>query len=465
MTLRFGTDGVRGLANAELTPELVLALGRAAARVMGGPRFVIGRDTRRSGPLLESALAAGLAAEGVDVALLGVAPTPAVARASAWDDICGAVISASHNPFPDNGVKFFLPGGRKLTDDVEDRFEAELDRIVHGQRVDDDVPVAARVGTVADAHGLLDRYVETIVDTLDGRRLDGLRVVIDCANGAASEAAPEALRRLGAEVHVLYDEPDGTNINDHCGSTDPSTLQRAVRDTGADAGLAFDGDADRVIAVDEDGTLVDGDQIIAVCALDLKERGRLVDDTVVITVMTNLGFRLAMSERGVRLVETAVGDRYVLDAIDEGNLALGGEQSGHVIFRRLATTGDGLLTGVQLLDVMARRREPLSRLAGVMRRLPQVLRNVRVGGSAGELASRVAPDVAEAEAELGGEGRVLVRPSGTEPLVRVMVEAATEGQANAVAGRLVSSIERLAAETTGAGSASAPAGPGRTPPA
>jgi phosphoglucosamine mutase len=459
VTLRFGTDGVRGLANEELTPELVLALGRAAARVLGGRRFVIGRDTRWSGPLLEAALAAGLASEGVDVDLLGVAPTPAVARACSWDDLCGAVISASHNPFPDNGVKFFLPGGRKLTDDVEERFEAELDRIVHGHRHADVLPVAAGVGTIADAHGLLDRYVASIVDTLDGRRLDGLRVVIDCANGAASEAAPDALRRMGAEVQVLHADPDGTNINDHCGSTDPSTLQRVVRDTKADAGLAFDGDADRVIAVDEDGRLVDGDQIIAVCALDLKERGELVDDTVVITVMTNLGFRLAMGEHGVRLVETAVGDRYVLDAIDDGNLALGGEQSGHVIFRRLATTGDGLLTGVQLLDIMVRRGEPLSRLAGVMRRLPQVLRNVRVSGSAGELANRVASDVAEAEAELGADGRVLVRPSGTEPLVRVMVEATTEGLANAVAGRLVSSIERLAAETTAAGSTTTPAAP------
>ncbi|MGH9119541.1 MAG: phosphoglucosamine mutase [Acidimicrobiales bacterium] len=459
MTLRFGTDGVRGLANAELTPELVVALGRAAARVLGCDRFVVGRDTRRSGPLLEAALAAGLASEGVRVDLLGMAPTPAVASASAWDGVCGAVISASHNPFPDNGIKFFLPGGRKLTDDIEARLEAELDRIVHGGAGRPDAPTAERVGTITDAHGLLDRYGDSIVASVDGHRLDGLALVIDCANGAAAEAAPAALRRLGADVTVINDRPDGTNINDRCGSTDPSDLRRAVVELGADAGLAFDGDADRVIAVDATGQLVDGDQIIAVCALDLKQRGQLVDDTVVITVMTNLGFRLAMAERGVHLVETAVGDRYVLDALEDGGWSLGGEQSGHVIFRRLATTGDGLLTGVQLLDVVARRGMPLGDLAGVMRRLPQVLRNVKVSGSAVDLTDRMAGDVAEAETELGATGRVLVRPSGTEPLVRVMVEASSQDQADAVAARLVSSVERLASD------AGEPARSGRSRPA
>jgi phosphoglucosamine mutase len=444
VTLRFGTDGVRGVANADLTPELVVALGRAAARVLAeNGRFLVGRDTRLSGPMLEAALATGLAAEGVSVDLLGVVPTPAVAAASASERTCGAVISASHNPFPDNGVKFFLPGGRKLTDDIEERLEAELDRLVHATGGPDDAsPVGDAVGRVTIAPQYTERYVEGVLATVDGS-LDGLRVALDCANGAASAVAPDALRRLGAEVIVLHDGPNGININDGCGSTHPQELQRVVAAAGADAGLAFDGDADRVIAVDASGELVDGDQIVAMCALDLRERGRLVDDTVVITVMTNLGFRLAMKDLGVQVVETAVGDRYVLDALDEGGWVLGGEQSGHVIFRDLATTGDGLMTGLRVLDIMARTGRPLAELAGVMRRLPQVLLNVRVDSGAKDVAAALAPDVAAAEHELGETGRVLVRPSGTEPLVRVMVEAQTEDQAQSVAGRLVAAVERL----------------------
>jgi phosphoglucosamine mutase len=302
--------------------------------------------------------------------------------------------------------------------------------------------VGDSVGRVTAAPQYHERYVDGVVATVDSR-LEGIRVALDCANGAASEVAPEALRRLGAEVIVLHDRPNGTNINDGCGSTHPQELQRVVAAAGADAGLAFDGDADRVIAVDASGQLVDGDQIVAMCALDLRERGRLVDDTVVITVMTNLGFRLAMKELGIQVVETAVGDRYVLDALDEGGWVLGGEQSGHVIFRDLATTGDGLMTGLRVLDIMVRTGRPLAELAGVMRRLPQVLMNVRVESGAAEVAAAMAPDVAAAEAELGETGRVLVRPSGTEPLVRVMVEAETEDRAHSVAGRLVDVVERL----------------------
>ncbi|MGH9247761.1 MAG: phosphoglucosamine mutase [Acidimicrobiales bacterium] len=442
MTLRFGTDGVRGVANVDLTPELVVALGRAAARVLGGSRFVVGRDPRLSGPLLESALAAGLAAEGVRVELLGVLPTPAVARVSAAEHVCGAVISASHNPFPDNGIKFFLAGGRKLTDDVEERLESELDKLVH-RGVDGAGLQGVSVGRIVAGPEHHDRYIEAIVSILDGRRLDGLRLVVDCANGAASEVAAEALRRLGADVTVLNDRPDGTNINDGCGSTDPAELQRTVVEVAADAGLAFDGDADRVLAVDARGDLVDGDQIVAICAVDLYDRHRLADNTVVVTVMTNLGFRLAMRDRGIKVVETAVGDRYVLDALDNGGWSLGGEQSGHVIFRELATTGDGLLTGVQLLDVVMRTGRSLAELAAVMRRLPQVLRNVRVAGVGIDIDGALGDEVDAAERELGDSGRVLVRASGTEPLVRVMVEAATAEQAETVAQGLVAAVKRL----------------------
>ncbi len=432
MTLRFGTDGVRGVANIDLTPELVLALGRAAARVLGAASMAVGRDTRVSSPMVHAALCAGLASEGVAVRALGVVPTPAVAFHGA-----GAMVSASHNPFPDNGVKFFAPGGRKLTDDIEDKLEDELDRILHdGPRPVP--PVGAAVGRVDDAGA--GEYVEHVLASLDGRSLAGLRVVLDCANGAAYTVAPAVLARLGADLTVIHDAPDGTNINEGCGSTHPDDLQRAVVDLGADVGLAFDGDADRVIAVDAAGEVVDGDQLIAICALDRRDRGLLVDDTVVVTVMTNLGFRLAMHEHGIKVVETQVGDRYVLQAIEEGGWSLGGEQSGHVIFRDLATTGDGLLTGLQVLDVMARTGRPMSELAAVMTKLPQVLRNVRLAERHADLIDRIADEVAAVEAELGDHGRVLIRPSGTEPVVRVMVEAATEQQANAVADRLVQAV-------------------------
>ena len=417
------------------------ALGRAAARVLGGP-FVIGRDTRLSGPLLEGALVAGVTSEGADVALLGVVPTPAVAWRSATDSTPAAVISASHNPYADNGIKFFAAGGRKLSDETEEQLEAELDRILSAPSAADGA------GRVTDA-GDDDRYAQALVATLEGRTLGGLHVVVDCANGAGYRVAPDVLRQLGARVDVLSDDPDGTNINAGCGSTHPELLQRAVVERGADAGLALDGDADRVLAVDHRGELVDGDQIIALCALDLRQRKRLRDDTVVVTVMTNLGFRHAMEAHGVRVVETAVGDRYVLEALEEGAWSLGGEQSGHVIFRGLATTGDGTLTAVQVLDVMARTGRPLADLASVMTRLPQVLRNVRVADRDGlDGAGGFWSEVRAVEADLGQGGRVLVRPSGTEPVVRVMVEAPTSEEAEAATARLCGAL--AAALGTGA---------------
>ena len=445
MTLKFGTDGVRGVANQELTPELVVALGRAAAAVLGGSTFLVGRDTRVSGPLLQAALSAGLASEGVSVVDLGVLPTPGVAFASATRGAPAAVISASHNPFPDNGIKLFAPGGCKLADDVEEVLEARLTQVLGGGALaGSSLPTAGAVGRLStDATGL-EEYVDHLVGSLEGRRLDHLRVVLDCANGAAFEAAPRALAALGAEVEVIGHRPDGTNINDGCGSTFPMALQRAVVSAGADVGLALDGDADRVLAVDDQGGLVDGDHLLALCAQDLRSRGRLRDDTVVVTVMTNLGFRHAMAAKGIAVQETAVGDRYVLEALERGGWSLGGEQSGHLIFRELATTGDGTLTGLMLLDLIRRRARPLAELAAeAMTRLPQILHNVRVAVRDPDVVTRLRPAVDAAEAELDGRGRVLVRPSGTEPLVRVMVEAPTEQQAEETAVRLVAEVERV----------------------
>ncbi|HEV8624721.1 MAG TPA: phosphoglucosamine mutase [Acidimicrobiia bacterium] len=440
MTLRFGTDGVRGLANVELTAELALALGRAAARVLGADRpFVLARDTRRSGPMLEAALAAGLAAEGADVVLAGVLPTPGAAYLSHVRGCPAAVLSASHNPYPDNGIKFFAPGGRKLTDEIEERLEAELDAVLAGGPPPTRVEGAA-VGTAQPDEGARREYESWMLTTLEGRRLDGLRVVIDCGNGAATATAPWVLTQLGAKVENLAvgAQPDGTNINAGCGSTDTGPLQAEVVATGAVAGLAFDGDADRLVAVDERGGLVDGDHILAIAALDLRSRGLLRHDTVVATVMANLGFHQAMAAEGIRVETTPVGDRSVLEAMEAGGFSLGGEQSGHIIFGDLATTGDGLLSGLGLLDVLARSGRPLSELAAVVVKLPQVLRNVRVADRGAGLPDATAfwAEVAAVEAELGDAGRVLVRPSGTEPLVRIMVEAVTAEMAKGFTDRL-----------------------------
>jgi phosphoglucosamine mutase len=433
----FGTDGVRGLANHDLPAELALKLASAAGRVLAGrrtapgrPVAVVGRDPRASGEFLEAAVVAGLAGAGVDVIRVGVLPTPGIAHitASAGADL-GVVISASHNPAPDNGIKFFGAGGQKLPDVVEDEIESILDATWER-------PTGAAVGRVVDDLAAARRYLDFLLTTLP-KRLDGLRIVADCANGAASAIAPTLLRAAGADVITLSDTPDGLNINDGCGSTHLEPLRAAVLEHAAAAGLAFDGDADRCLAVDGAGAVVDGDQILAVLALAAREQSRLVEDTLVVTVMSNLGLRLAMQDAGIKLVETAVGDRYVLEAMRAGGYSLGGEQSGHVVMLDHATTGDGLLTGLHLLSRVAATGESLAELASVVRRLPQVLLNVRgvdrtgVGGNA-----VVAAAVAGVEAELGATGRVLLRPSGTEPVVRVMVEAPTAELAREVADRL-----------------------------
>jgi phosphoglucosamine mutase len=451
---RFGTDGVRGVANVDLTPELVLALGRAIARTIAAPAFVVGRDTRRSGPMLQAALSTGLASEGADVVDAGVLPTPAVAWVSAERNLPAVVISASHNPFADNGIKVFAAGGTKLSEATESAIEEELERIldpsVKGLRSLE----GHGVGQLASEAGVGQAYVAHLGSLVEPGALEGLRLVVDSANGAASELAASVYERLGAEVIAIGCEPDGTNINDGCGSTDTATLATAVVDHQADLGLALDGDADRLLAVDAAGRLADGDELLALFALDLAERGLLSANSVVVTVMTNLGFRRAMEERGILVTETPVGDRYVLSALEEGGIVLGGEQSGHIIFRRLATTGDGLLTGLVLADLVARNRKPLAELLdGLVAHVPQVLVNVPVPNT--ELldgAEAVWSAVAEEEARLGDAGRVLLRPSGTEPLVRVMVEASGDGVAEEIAQRLGSLVGfelRAAAATHG----------------
>jgi phosphoglucosamine mutase len=451
---RFGTDGVRGVANVELTPELVLALGRAIARTISAETFLIGRDTRRSGLMLQAALSAGLASEGAGVVDVGVLPTPALAWLSATRDAPAIVISASHNLFADNGIKLFAAGGAKLGADTESAIEDELERILDPSVKGPRSLEGHGVGSLATESGLGESYVEHLGTLLEGRRLDGLRLVVDSANGAASELAASVFERLGAEVVAIGCDPDGTNINAGCGSTSTETLASAVVEHEADLGLALDGDADRLLAVDGNGAPANGDELLALFALDLAERGQLAGNTVVVTVMTNLGFRLAMEQRGILVKETAVGDRYVLAALDQDGFALGGEQSGHIIFRRLATTGDGLLSGLILADLVTRAGKPLAELLdGLMARVPQVLVNVPVPNT--ELldgAEAVWSAVAEEEARLGDAGRVLLRPSGTEPLVRVMVEADGDGVAEEIAQRLSTLVGfelRSAAATRG----------------
>jgi phosphoglucosamine mutase len=443
---RFGTDGIRGVANAGLGAELVLALGRAAARVLPARTFVVGRDTRLSGPLLQAALSAGMASEGADVVDLGVLPTPGVAFVSADRAVPAAVVSASHNVFSDNGVKLFAAGGSKLPDATEEAIEEELDRILSGAGGAPRPPTGPGVGRITTDAEAADAYVEHLLAAAEGRDLSGLDVVVDCANGAASVVAPEVLRRLGATVHALATEPDGTNINAGCGSTHPELVAAEVRKRGAEVGLALDGDADRLLAVDHSGELVTGDELMAMFALDLAARGRLAGNTVVVTVMSNLGLRLAMGAAGISVRETPVGDRYVLEALDADGLALGGEQSGHIVFRQLATTGDGVLTAVLLLDLLRRSGRPLAELAsGSMRRLPQVLRNVEVHDPRSIVDTPdVKAAVAALEQELGDRGRVLLRASGTEPLVRVMVEAEDEHRAERSATQLCAVVTAAA---------------------
>ncbi|WP_445279021.1 phosphoglucosamine mutase [Streptomyces sp. DSM 118148] len=444
----FGTDGVRGVANADLTAEMALGLSVAAAHVLAEagtfeghrPTAVVGRDPRASGEFLEAAVVAGLASAGVDVLRVGVLPTPAVAfLTGVLGADLGVMLSASHNAMPDNGIKFFARGGHKLADELEDRIESVYESHRHGEPWER--PTGAGVGRARPYDEGFERYVGHLLAALPNR-LDGLKIVLDEAHGAASGVSPEAFSQAGAQVVTIGAEPDGLNINDGCGSTHLDKLKAAVVEHGADLGIAHDGDADRCLAVDHTGEEVDGDQILSVLALAMRERSDLRSDTVVATVMSNLGFKLAMEREGIHLVQTAVGDRYVLEKMKEKGYALGGEQSGHVIILDHATTGDGTLTGLLLAARVAQTGRSLRDLASVMRRLPQVLINVpdvdksRVGTSA-DLAAAVT----EAERELGETGRVLLRPSGTEPLVRVMVEAADIDQARSVAGRLADAVK------------------------
>jgi phosphoglucosamine mutase len=473
----FGTDGVRGIAGRDLTARLAMDLAVAGAGVLSGtgpaaagpspagaatdgraparrPVAVVGRDPRTSGEFLEAAVVAGLASAGVDVLRLGVIPTPAVAYLTgALDADFGVMLSASHNPAPDNGIKFFARGGRKLPDEAEDEIERRLAAV--SAATGSSAPGLAGTlpelgfGRVTDAPGERERYLEYLLSTLPDSGgappLAGMKVVVDCAHGAAYEIAPRMLCRAGASVIAIGTEPDGDNINSGCGSTSLDALRAAVVAHGADAGIAHDGDADRCLAVDAEGQVVDGDQILAVLAFALKDAGRLADNTVVVTVMSNLGLRLALRDAGIAVVETPVGDRYVLAAMRDGHFVLGGEQSGHIILLDHATTGDGLLTSLHLLATAAERGQPLGELAKVMTRYPQVLISIPgVDRSLVASSPQLADAVGAVREELGNSGRVLVRPSGTEPVVRVMVEAVDSGQARQLAGTLADVVRSLA---------------------
>lgn len=448
----FGTDGVRGLANDSLSPELALQISAAAAQVLGRGRSravaVVGRDPRASGEMLEAAVTAGLTAAGMSVLSVGVLPTPAVAYLTAAYDAClGVMISASHNAMPDNGIKIFAAGGHKLDDSVEDKIE-ELVRAKSFVR-----PTGAGIGRVlslsgVDGHvedhyslaGTHERYVEHLVEAT-GRDLSGITVVVDCAHGAASDVGPAAYREAGARVVAINAEPNGLNINERCGSTHLEHIQRAVLEHGADLGLAHDGDADRCLAVDGSGAVVDGDAIMAILALAMHESGELVQDTLVATVMSNLGLHIALREAGITVRTTAVGDRYVLEELRRGGYSLGGEQSGHLVFPRYGTTGDGLLTGLKLMARMVETGRGLADLASVMTTVPQVLVNVPVADKAAVAAApEVREAVAEAERALGDNGRVLLRPSGTEQLIRVMVEATDSHRAKQLADDLAKCV-------------------------
>ncbi|MCQ1945571.1 MULTISPECIES: phosphoglucosamine mutase [unclassified Arthrobacter] len=453
MTRLFGTDGVRGLANGLITAEVALGLAQAAAVVLGHRRVeqgrrpvaVVARDPRISGDFISAAMEAGLASSGVDVYDAGVLPTPAAAYlvADLGADF-GVVISASHNAAPDNGIKFLARGGQKLDDAVEDAIEAEM--ALPSMR-----PTGSEVGRIHRFADAEDRYVVHLLQTLPNR-IEGLKVVLDCAHGAASGCSPQVFADAGAEVVVIGAEPDGLNINEGYGSTHLEQLQAAVVAHGADLGIAHDGDADRCLAVDHEGTVVDGDQIMAIMAIAMKEAGKLKDNALVATVMSNLGLKLALREAGIELIETGVGDRYVLEGMRRGGYSLGGEQSGHVIFSEYATTGDGVLTGLQLAAQVARTGRTLKQLAGVMQKLPQVLINVKgVDKSAVETNEPVRLAVQQAGQALGETGRVLLRPSGTEPVVRVMVEAADMETAAETARRLAETVETHLALNAGAG--------------
>lgn len=443
----FGTDGVRGLANKDITAELALGLGVAAARVLTThrgdgdsrrrPRAIVGRDTRVSGEFLSGAISAGLASAGVDVMRVGVLPTPAIAHLTASTDLdLGVMISASHNPMQDNGIKFLARGGYKLDDAIEDEIEAAL-------AVQWDRPTGAEVGRIEkDTIGADRAYIDHLVRAV-GMDLGGLRIAVDCANGAASTVGPQALREAGADVVVMNSSPNGTNINEKCGSTHPEQLQAVTVASGAAFGVAYDGDADRCLAVDAEGGLVDGDQIMGMLALGMKQEGTLAHDTLVVTVMSNLGLLLAMREHGVNVVQTAVGDRYVLESMRSNGYVLGGEQSGHIINALHATTGDGILSSLMVAAAVKRSGRSLADLASVVTRLPQALVNVKgVDKARAGTDEGVQEAVRQAESRLGETGRVLLRSSGTEPLVRVMVEAASQDEAESVAHGLADVVSR-----------------------
>ncbi|MEE2768429.1 MAG: phosphoglucosamine mutase [Actinomycetota bacterium] len=434
MTLRFGTDGVRGPAGAELDGPAVRALGLAAAAHLNTDRVVVGRDTRQSGVELMQALTEGLRAGGLGILSLGVAPTPAVAHMAKLEGAAGAVVSASHNPWTDNGVKLFGHGGRKLTDEIQTGVQADWEAFprtegpIHKPISDD----------IEDC-----RWADALVTSVPSGALSGMRLILDCANGATTGIAATILARLDADVSEIHAHPDGRNINEECGSTHPADLQRAVVAAQADAGLAFDGDGDRVVVVAGDGSLLDGDHLLAVCALDRLTRGALPGSTVVVTPMANLGLRRCLAAQGIATHEVPVGDRHILEAMESGGWVLGGEQSGHLVFGDLATTGDGILTGIQALDAARRAGRSLGDLAAeLVEQVPQVLLSVRVNRPGDEVVAEVADDVVVARMELGDGGRVLVRPSGTEPVVRVMVEALDGTVAAAVADRLCAAIRR-----------------------
>ena len=438
MTRLFGTDGVRGVANKDLTPELALRLGRAAGHVLGGPghSVLIGRDTRRSGRMLEGALAAGLCSVGMEVRLVGHVPTPGLALLAKTNGyVAGVVISASHNPAPDNGIKFFDHRGLKLPDRVEDEIEKGM-----GDQEALPRPTEGGIGLVGDARGLVKAYEDFLVSKAP--RLEGLRIVLDCANGSTYRVAPPVFAHAGAEVVTLFDTPDGLNINDHCGSTYPAALQRAVVERKADAGFAFDGDGDRVVIADENGGLHDGDFVLALAARHFARHGRLSPKLVVGTVMTNGGMEATLARDGIRLERTQVGDRYVWEAMERLDAQFGGESSGHVIFREYATTGDGILTALEVLHLMAAEGRPLSALGAEIEFWPQVTENVRAARRREWEEVRGFKDAYDrARANLGSTGRLVVRPSGTEPVLRITVEARSETIASSTASALVAAAK------------------------
>lgn len=444
MGVLFGTDGVRGVANSELTPELAFKLGRAGASILArdsaNTRLVIGRDTRISGDMLEAALVAGICSVGLNVLKVGILPTPAIAYLTReLKAAAGVVISASHNPVEDNGIKFFGPSGYKLPDEVE----AEIEALVLDNCAGVPTPAGAGIGRAYPVQDAAERYINFACGTVN-TDLKGLKILVDCANGAAYHVAPRIYEKLGAEVLPIFNNPDGVNINNCCGSTHPEALMEAVVASGADLGLAHDGDSDRVLAVDAAGRLVDGDQIMVICACHLKEKGLLEKDTVVVTVMSNLGLHLSMRDAEIQVVETKVGDRYVLEELLRTGARLGGEQSGHVIFLDHNTTGDGIVTALQLLAVMKESGQSLEKLAGQMERLPQLLENIQVADKNLVMSSPVLARAIENEEKiLSGSGRILVRPSGTEPLVRVMAEGRNMDQLKVIVGRLSNIIKEI----------------------